>query len=492
MNIAEASIKRPIQILLWNWKISIGISLTIPTILLIMSLANIKSDIIGISNHNSLADLLEFLYSTALTILFFTIFISLVLGIFTGLVIGSFRVERTWHGFIINLLALFFSSLKFTSIISVFILGYDTYKVGLDKTIANVQADWQMFPIAILIFMLFNLLFRAKTTVHKAGFDLSEKALAENYVAEEYNEMNGGSPEKYAQLIADSSYSKNDVQTILEESAVNASKLISASKQLIESKQIIIPAYIYRKGLPGSHLFKNRREELFTTIKVEEREFSFYATHKNTDENSVVHGKKLASIPINSILGIEVSEKAEGRVLRKSAGYLAEKGINRLTKVMSDGIAERTKFFVESAELKIQYLSPDGAVCTAEFFTPSESKMGKQTKTILLKLAKICKNLNLFDQYFEVLPMIANSLDEVELESIELDKVEQDNPDEALLGMTSSLYSAAESTQWLKILTDDDQGYSLTVTSAEMLKAFCNEGVTLTKYPDENDKIIEN
>jgi len=482
------NIKQSIKIFLWSWRISIGISLIIPTILLIMGLANLKSDVIGISNHDSLIDLLDFLYSTVLATLFFTLFISLVLGVFTGLVIGSFRVERTWHGFIFNLLAIFFSSLKFIFIITVLILSYDTYKIGLDRTIANVQADWQMFPIAVLIIMLFNLIFRAKTTVHKAGFDFSEKVLAEKYQAERYEEMNGGNPEKYASLIAGSSYSKNDVQTILEESTINASKLISASKQLIESKQIFIPAYIYRKGLPGSHLFKNRREELFTTIKIEEREFLFYATHNSTGENSIGHGQRLASIPINSILKIEVFEKVEGRVLRKSAGYLAEKGINKITKVMSDGIAERTKFFIESAELKIQYLSPDGAICTAEFFTPSESKMGKQAKKILLKLAKTCKNLNLFDQYFEVLPMIANSLDEVEFESIKLDKVEQDNPDEAILDITSSLYSAAESTQWLKILTDDDQGYSLTVTSAEMLKAFCNERVTLTKYPDETNK----
>lgn len=367
----------------------------------------------------------------------------------------------------------------------VIIAGFSIYSNGFEGGLDELRSLSEMFIFGpLLIFGLLTMQdlrewgFRLGDRSSKRGIDKVSAATAK---------LTKSSEKKYATLL------KNAVFTN-EEAAKIRSTISPAAKKVIDDlvagggDEILIPTYVYRMGLPGDFAVMERPSEMLTCAKIVGNTVRFYDCEKSTYKDGKKIGKQIAEIPLGAILGLRVLDLASDRVARKIGAFVVDRLINKFT-MMAVGVrGEKTN--VNAALFTISYVNEDGVVMEAEFFFPSNCKVGDVTRKSLFRLS----------QGLDVARIGGSELSEA-LSWVGLNEdMSKDAYGDVADSLQDGMYDASAMIRWVNLLQGSDQAVGTAKVSADMfasvvldknltLKIMSDEDLALGD--EENDSIVE-
>lgn len=341
----------------------------------------------------------------------------------------------------------------------IFIFG--AFNDGLDSSIAFFREETGMFVAGpILLFGLF-VMNDIKRWAFNLGTRSSDRAM--DKVSAATSRLTGSSEKKYQELLENAVFSK-------EEAAKLRSTVSPAAKKILQDLKggkgtdVLIPTYVYRMGLPGDFAVMERPSELLTCAKVVGDKIRFYDCERSTYEDGKKIGKRIAEIPIGAILGLRVLDLSSDRVARKIGAFVVDRLVNKFTVAAVGVKAEKTN--VNAALFSISYVNHDGVVMDAEFFFPSNCRVGDMARKSLFRLS----------QGLDVARIGGGELSEMLNWAGLSDDMSSDAYGHVADSLQEGMYDASAVLRWVNLLQGSDQAVGTAKVAADMIA-----GVTLSR-----------
>lgn len=359
------------------------------------------------------------------------------------------------------------------------------YSNGFDGGIEELKSVSEMLIFGPLI--IFGLL--TMQDLREWGFRLGDRSSKRGMdkVSAATAKLTRSSKKKYAALLKNAVFSREEAAKLRSTVSPEAEKVL---RDLASGggEEILIPTYVYRMGLPGDFAMMERPSEMLTCAKVVGNSVRFYDCEKSTYKDGKKIGKKIAEIPVGAILGLRVLDLASDRVARKIGAFVVDRLINKFTMTAVGVRAEKTN--VNAALLTMSYVDANGVVMEAEFFFPSNCKVGDTARKSLFRLS----------QGLDVARIGGSELSEA-LNWVGLnDDMSNDAYGEVADSLQEGMYDASAMIRWVNLLQGSDQAVGTAKVSADMfasvvldksitLKVMSDED--LADSEDENDNIVQ-
>ena len=386
-----------------------------------------------------------------------------------------------WRAILSNIKSTFWISL----VLLVIIAGFSLYSNGFEGAIEEMQSLTEMFifgPLLIFGFLTMQDLrewgFRLGDRSSKLGIDKVSVATAK---------LTKSSEKKYAALLEGAVFTREEAAKLRSSVSPEAKKILGdlASD---ETNEILIPTYVYRMGLPGDFAVMERTSEMMTCARIVGNSVRFYDCERSTYKDGKGVGKKIAEIPVGAILGLRVLDLASDRVARKIGAFVVDRLVNKFTMTAVGVRAEKTN--VNAALFTISYVNPDGVVMEAEFFFPSNCKVGDMARKSLFRIS----------QGLDVARIGGGELGEMLSWAGLNDDMSNDAYSDAADALQDGVYDASAVLKWANLLQGSDQAVGTAKVSADMFASVVlDKGLTLKVMSDEdlasgeeeNDSIVQ-
>ncbi len=273
----------------------------------------------------------------------------------------------------------------------------------------------------------------------------------------------GDSARKYAERLRNREFSQTEAKRLLASRPAGFDDLIRRLETTGELKNLRIPTYIYEKGLPDDHLFRETVSKHYSFATIENDNLVFNECTLETYETGKGKGKEIARIPVSSVRAIKIIDNDATRRARRAGAKIVDKGLGKIVSTMTPGV-EPEPTVVRGATLVIQYLNKDGLVFDAMFLVPSGSKLNRSAKSAVELVVELNEG---FDQFDKLLDKITDfSL----IES------------SSTLKIGSSIINGVSAiSQFKEVLESEESAVKLARCSAEVLAGFTkNEGFRLS------------
>lgn len=370
-------------------------------------------------------------------------------------------------------------------VLLVIIAGFSLYSNGFEGAIEELQSLTEMFIFGPLL--IFGLL--TMQDVREWGFRLGDRSSKRGIdkVSVATAKLTKSSEKKYAALLENAVFTKEEAAKLRSTLSPEAKKILNTLAS-DETDEILIPTYVYRMGLPGDFAVMERTSEMMTCAKIVGNSVRFYDCERSTYKDGKRIGKKIAEIPVGAILGLRVLDLASDRVARKIGAFVVDRLVNKFTMAAVGVRAEKTN--VNAALFTISYVNPDGVVMDAEFFFPSNCKVGDVARRSLFRIS----------QGLDVARIGGSELSDM-LNWVGLnDDMSNDAYSDAADALQDGMYDASAVLKWANLLQGSDQAVGTAKVSADMFASVVlNKGLTLKVMNDEdlasgeeeNDTIVQ-
>ncbi len=381
-----------------------------------------------------------------------------------------------WRAILSNVRSTFWISLVLLAILAAF----SFYSNGFDGGIEELQSVSDMLIFGPLV--IFGLL--TMQDLREWGFRLGDRSSKRGMdkVSAATAKLTKSSAKKYAALLKNPVFSQEEAAKLRSTVSPNAEKILR-DLAAGDAEEVLIPTYIYRMGLPGDFAMMERPSEMLTCAKVVGNSVQFYDCEKSTYKDGKKIGKQIAEIPVGAILGLRVLDLASDRVARKIGAFVVDRLINKFTMTAVGVRAEKTN--VNAALFTMSYVDENGVVMEAEFFFPSNCKVGDTARKSLFRLS----------QGLDVARIGGSELSDA-LSWVGLnDDMSNDAYGEVADSLQEGMYDVSAMIRWANLLQGSDQAVGTAKVSADMFASIVlDKSITLKVMSDEDlaDNEIEN
>lgn len=367
----------------------------------------------------------------------------------------------------------------------VILAGFSFYSKGIDGGLEELQSISEMLIFGP--FVIFGLL--TMQDLREWGFRLGDRSSKRGMdkVSAATARLTKSSEKKYAALLEKAVFSREEAEKLRSTVSPGGKKVLS-ELQSDGAEDILIPTYVYRMGLPGDFAVMERPSEMLTCAKIIGNTIRFYDCERSTYKDGKKIGKKIAEIPIGSILGLRVLDLASDRVARKIGAFVVDRLINKFTMTAVGVRAEKTN--VNAALFTISYVNHDGVVMDAEFFFPSNCKVGDVARKSLFRLS----------QGLDVARVGGSELSDA-LSWVGMnDDMSNDAYGDVADSLQEGMYDASSMIRWVNLLQGSDQAVGTAKVTADMFASVVlDKSITLkilsdedlADAEDENDTIVQ-
>ena len=245
---------------------------------------------------------------------------------------------------------------------------------------------WWILIVGPILLRFFNWFTYLKQKAFNYGYNSTSKSIEK--LEQKIDKKRGYSEKAYQELVKNSLLSKEEAKAVRD-------NFTDVQKQFISrlSDDHFIPLYTYEKGLPGGNLMKASSEDhLISYAKITGEHLDFYQVTLKEDINTN-KGQKFSSIPISSIIKIEIVDLRSGRALKRIGVKTANKFMLQLANAGSSTRINTKVFSATACKLIIYYLNEDGVLMPAVFNIPTNSRFGKSA---MKSLQTIRHNIDVF------------------------------------------------------------------------------------------------
>lgn len=394
---------------------------------------------------------------------------------------GGKSGEPMWRAILSNIKSTFWISL----VLLVILAGFSFYSSGIEGGIEELQSISEMLIFGP--FVIFGLL--TMQDLREWGFRLGDRSSKRGIdkVSAATAKLTKSSEKKYAALLENAVFSREEAAKLRATVSPAAQKVLS-ELQSGDAEDTLIPTYVYRMGLPGDFAVMERPSEMLTCAKIVGNTVRFYDCERSTYTDGKKVGKKIAEIPVGAILGLRVLDLASDRVARKIGAFVVDRLINKFTLTAVGVRAEKTN--VNAALFTISYVNHDGVIMEAEFFFPSNCKVGDMARKSLFRIS----------QGLDVARLGGSELSDA-LSWVGLnDDMSNDAYGEVADSIQEGMYDASAMIRWVNLLQGSDQAVGTAKVSADMFASVVlDKSITLKVMSDEdladgeeeNDSIVQ-
>ena len=352
---------------------------------------------------------------------------------------------------------------KVVVVLYLLLLVFFLFTSSFDEVKSFISESWWVLIVLPLLMRFYGWFTYIKQKAFEKGFNSTSKSIEK--MVRFVDKKTGYSEKKYEKL------KSKPVTTALEAKQI---RLKFTDDQLdfikgIDTENYHIPLFTYEKGLPGNNLIvENTEDHLYCFAKINGRNLDFFQTLQKPIAE-VNESDKISSIPISSIIKLEIVDLRFGRSIKRIATKTANKFLFKLVNQASSTQINFKVFSATACKLIIYYLNEDGVLMPAVFKFPSNSRFGKDAMEALQMVKsnlKVANKLNKLDWSFLALEEDIQDINvEEDFDNFDDEETEDIDFNDASIffGDTKKLIG------YLNLLAPSDSAVASAKLSAEML-----------------------